>query len=513
VAWSRNRLAKNLAGLMLVIPVVLHAQTEAAHPPDPPRPHTSTLPGLKTDRSKLKQILEQAKAEALHQLQALGGTAAIKGSKLASLSAPRFFEQLAVRPPVGPSTIAAPKLGAPVPYPSVNNVGANGGTTAGDPGVVLMLARLADDDVYTAYCSGTLVRQNVILSAAHCVCFSDDPPSNYPTGKYCLAGNQLTARAPLLDPSRWRVFFPYAGVRTVRDVVINDQYNFDKTAVRADMALFVLSRAVGEINPPTMPPASDATPAWPGGSIVGYGLSANPNKPATSLLQELVLPGLKAHGKVELVSCSTQGYLVPKASLCAVFLGPSGQSQSTVCKGDSGGPLWLTDQSETDIGITSGRNDDNCAASNSLGFEMSTTYPPYWNWINSHLAPYSVPATKGRWPTFGQNLRFVLDRRNFGVFDQNGHYESDAWLTTTDANPILGTMNSTGAITHFELQTRDGKTLCTGLAGGTKKLPNVDYCSASIPTGLQFRVVARGDATEFLQYVVTSHAPGTSFAE
>jgi V8-like Glu-specific endopeptidase len=53
-------------------------------------------------------------------------------------------------------------------------------------------------------CSGTLIRQNVVLTAAHCMCYSYYPQDNPANGIECVNGGPGKPKSPMLDPSRWR---------------------------------------------------------------------------------------------------------------------------------------------------------------------------------------------------------------------------------------------------------------------------------------------------------------------
>jgi len=477
-------------------------------------PFAGTIPDVKPDAAALRELASRAKLQAIEELKRLG-VAADRIDKLAALTPTKFIERLALQPPVGPSTIAAPKPGASVPSPSVNWVGEAGGATTAHPGVALLLARREGHATFDAYCSGTLIRQNIILSATHCVCFSPEQGANYPTGTLCLKGDQDNAPAALLNPRRWRAFFQHAGLRELKRVEINESYVLGGTAVRGDIALFVLSRPVVEINPPALPPASDAAQTWASGLVVGFGLSANPNAPSAALLQQLVMPGLKAQGQVTSAPCTGVNYLDPKTTLCSIYVPLGGPgSKATVCKGDSGGPLWQKDASDLEIGVTSGRSDENCTTNNTVAFQMSTSYRGHWDWIDAKLKEYSSPPVRGRWPTFGENLRNVLDRRNAQFFTDQGRFESEGWMNTEESDlvPVLATINSAGPVTAFQLQDRAGHTLCKGLAGVAQKMPSVDYCWAPISPDTEFHIIAQGTPNQFLQYVVTKHAPNTSFA-
>lgn len=448
---------------------------------------------------------ESAKQSILQELRSAGGGAANRALVLQSLPASKVLERLAVFPAVGPSTIAPPKPGAPTPSPSVNN-SEGGGATTEHAGVALLLARKAGQDKFVAQCSGTLIRQNVVLTAAHCVCFAFEKADNYPTGSECAKGTETRAPASLTDKDNWRVFFQHVGMKKVSRVVVNEGYRFDGTAVRDDLALLVLEEPVVEIIPPALPPGASQALPWSVGRIIGYGFSSA-DESETAVLKMLVQPGIKSHGRVNYTSCQDQTYLDPAGSLCSLFSDTANGSPATVCGGDSGGPLWHSDTDGSTIGVTSGRSHSDCQVKETVGFQMATSYQVHREWIEKHLssAPSST-SVKGKWPAFGGNLRDVLDRRNSVPFDESGIYESEAWIRSKVATPILATINSSGAVAEFSVRDRKGKVLCRGAAGATGKLPNVDFCWAKVPAGAEFRIVARGTKDQFLQYVVSTHA-------
>lgn len=469
------------------------------------RPHTGTLSDDRAARIDLLRAMETAKQATLVDLRRLGGQAAMRADALSALPPFKVIERLSVDPEVGPSTIASPPAGAPAPVPSVNWVGGRGGATSGHPGVALLLARLEGNDAFNVHCTGTLIRQNLVLTAAHCVCYSPVPSLNHSTGATCLDGEGLTAPSALLDARRWRVFFQHVGIREVQKVEIDARYRFEDSAVRSDLALLVLSEPVSEIVPPALAGRSDQPLSWLQGTVVGFGFSANPNE-ATSSFLTLVLPGIKAQGLLTPASCSDQPYLDPLSALCSKFQLDANQAAATACEGDSGGPLWQGTGPETDIGVTSGRNDKNCAALGTLAFQMSVAHRAHSDWINERVLALGSSNNKGRWPVFGENLRYVIDRRNIQSFDQVGNYASEGWMTTNgNEQLVLGTINSSARITRFAIEDRSGNTLCAAEPGASDKLPNVSLCSATIAPDLQFRVVASGKRNELLQYVVTTH--------
>ena len=497
-----------LAGSVLVL---MHACSLAAQEVVS-SPHTGILSDAARQTQDRLEVVESAKRETLSQLRNLGGKAAIQADLLESLPASKVMERLAVKPPVGPSTIAAPPAGASVPQPSVNYVGDAGGATTGHPGVALLLAQNAGSKIFTVHCTGTLIQQNIILTAAHCICYSPDPLQNYETGKVCKEGDDDRTPAPLLDKTRWRVFFQHAGVRQVSSVQIDDSYQFTKTTVRDDLAVLVLDRPIVEINPPAIPAEVNSPSGWAQGYVVGFGYSARPEGKPAAFLQQLVLPGIKAQGTVSEATCATQAYLDPAASLCSIFSTGAGDlSNATICGGDSGGPLWTSANGNPDIGVASGRDKENCAQDGTVSFEMSIATAAQRNWVNTQLAQFATPSKKGRWPTFGENLRHVPDRRNVGAFGTDGTYASDGWLTPQEDGTVLATINSSGSINKFQVVDTSGSELCHGVAGFNNNIPNVDYCSARIPMTSQYHLVAQGSPGESLQTVITVHPVGAVF--
>lgn len=476
--------------------------TCVAHGQSTDGPTAGTLDVRKPTQQELRAAVERAKQLALTQLRALGGAAAAKADQLQGLPPAKFLERMAVFPPVGQSTIGAPKPGEVPPSPSVNASGEGGATTA-HPGVALLLAKVGGQDDYAPRCSGTLIRQNVVLTAAHCVCYSKNANINYETGKECINGSAARGPSSLMQDGNWQVFFQHAGLRAVKKVIVHDGYVFGATAVRNDLALLVLTQPVTDINPPSLPAGFNPASKWSAGEVVGFGYSAKSGSPAIVLWQ-LAHIGLKAGGPVTAASCVGPSYLDPAGTLCTIYAPNSGGSTTATCEGDSGGPLRMMDQFGTTIGVTSGRVGENCAASNTLAFQMATSYLSYHDWIETNLQGVASKSVTGRWPAFGDNLRSVADRRNSVPFDELGIYKSEAWMVQPEETSVLATINSTGAINEFSVRDRNDKVLCRGQAGKKTKTPNVDYCSLTAAPGMQFRIVAKGDPAELLQYVVST---------
>jgi hypothetical protein len=217
--------------------------------------------------------------------------------------------------------------------------------------------------------------------------------------------------------------------------------------------------------------------------------------------------GIKGVGQVTSGICNGLTYLEPAASLCSTYAPTQNGSTASVCEGDSGGPLWQPAEAGTEIGVTSGISTADCTIVPTIGFQMATTFRRHNVWISEQLN--SVPGTdvKGILPAFGDNLIPVVDRRNIGSFNEAGNYKSGP-ITSEAESSILATMNSSGNILSFSVIEVGGKVLCKGTASLSANLPNINLCWATVKVGTRYQVVAKGEGSQFLQYVVSRRPIG-----
>jgi hypothetical protein len=214
----------------------------------------------------------------------------------------------------------------------------NGLTTVGFPTTVALLFGGSSSGDGEAFCTGTLVGCQTVLTAAHCVC--DHNPGGV-DGALCQPGG-----VNLTNAASVRVFAQSGGVFQVSSIDVPAHFEFGD---EGDVALLHLGSAVNGIAPTKI--NLQGTPAMgAAGQIVGFGRSTGGASDT----------GIKRFGAVTVAPCTS----VPEAThVCWDFdapLGPPGEDSNT-CQGDSGGPLFADPGAGVVVaGVTSGGPNVQC---------------------------------------------------------------------------------------------------------------------------------------------------------
>jgi secreted trypsin-like serine protease len=256
------------------------------------------------------------------------------------LSALRFF--LAALILVAAAAVAAPAQAAAVAKPIVDSTSAqarivNGTGAAEGSWPFIVSLRHSSDNGH--FCGGSVIADNLILTAAHCV-------TNPGTAQKAAAGSlYVVAKQTRLDQGTGETL-------QVAQVVINPAYM--PASFAGDAALLVLK---GRTTAPAIALADDAfeasaltADAWVW--TAGWG-STTPNVPTSNSYgaqwpNQLMATALRISTPEACNSLYGVGYFT-SSNLCV------GRADSTFCNGDSGGPhvVQAANGSWQQIGITS----------------------------------------------------------------------------------------------------------------------------------------------------------------
>lgn len=198
-----------------------------------------------------------------------------------------------------------------------------------------------------AFCTGTLIAPNAVLTAGHCICATKargDPNGAFYASADNCANGAFWHRGQLvspMDPALLSVYFQHSGVHEVERVVLHERYSWLSTLPRADLAILILKKSVTGIEPATVDNIGAARrPAV--GRSVGYGWS-NPidsqGRPTSPfVVQEQT--GIKFVSRVAPTGCySVEAW---HKLVCWDYRTTLGTERGgSTCHGDSGGPLFM----------------------------------------------------------------------------------------------------------------------------------------------------------------------------
>ncbi|MBL1262626.1 S1 family peptidase [Candidatus Methylomicrobium oryzae] len=246
---------------------------------------------------------------------------------------------------------------AAVPQPSI----VNGRTTQDEPAVgalLLSLAPGASPPAYAGICTGTMIGCRSFLTAAHCVCENARPFLNSFLSEAC---------EPRLATDL-RVYLQNSGIHPVSAVHVHPAFEF---GVASDIAVLTLALPEQGIPPAAINTAGTPAAGTPGG-IVGFGMTSGTADDY----------GIKRTGNIITANCADADLPQP-ANICWKYQEIAGRTDSNICFGDSGGPLFIDRGIGRVIaGVSSGVFDD-CGIDS---FSFGTNIYLNRSYINSKLA-------------------------------------------------------------------------------------------------------------------------------
>jgi trypsin len=238
-----------------------------------------------------------------------------------------------------------------------------GGTWAGaadNPFQVALLWRNKADNFDAQYCGGTLVRENFVVTAAHC--------SDFVTANQV----QVLTGTRMLDGTGVR--------RNVSRIVIHPDW--DTKTGNNDVAVWKLSS-----NAPGIALATLATEDGPvGGNLLATGWGETELGQAEIRLRRVEVP------LVTQENCNDANSYVGKITDRMLCAGPE-EGRRGVCFGDSGGPLTRGIDNSVLTGITSWGSPAGCAKPNLFGVYTRVSNPAIRNFIEDSL--YEPPTENG----------------------------------------------------------------------------------------------------------------------
>ena len=178
-------------------------------------------------------------------------------------------------------------------------------------------------------CSGTLIQQQVVLTAAHCIYGEDGPFQISVGGNDLLSGNRIDVDATWYHP------------------------RYDESFAENDIGLLHLVKPAGVARLGTLPKSMAAKPST--FTLLGWGLDQN--RRLTGKLSKLKLTNYESYTKSTYKSSYN-----PKTMIGAGRYFPSERLYGGSCSGDSGGPLYKGTKSREIVGVTSWGSAKGCTS-------------------------------------------------------------------------------------------------------------------------------------------------------
>ncbi|XP_053696259.1 brachyurin-like [Sabethes cyaneus] len=183
----------------------------------------------------------------------------------------------------------------------------------------------------TGLCGGSVLTNNFILTAAHCV-------QNALGGTAIIGAHDRTAN----EASQQRIAFGAAGIRI--------HAGYTPTNVRNDIAVVQLNSAIvfnDRVRPVRIPAVGDSrTFAGLTGTVSGFGRIADGSQTTAAVLRFTSNPILTEADC--LTDWANNANLIQAQNICL-----SGEGGRSSCNGDSGGPVTVAEGGSLQVGIVS----------------------------------------------------------------------------------------------------------------------------------------------------------------
>lgn len=250
----------------------------------------------------------------------------------------------------------------------------------------------------TAYCSGTLIAPNAVLTAAHCICDTrakDGRGQLYPAAGICANGgySRVGRWMSTLAPANQTVFLQHAGHFDIDRIVVHPQFRWTDLYPVSDLAIVFLKEPVRAIKPMQLNTLGRVRPNT-SAAAVGYGahnpIDATGKTADTTKVEEST--GLKLQANTVTGFCS----FIQRARnhICWQYKTTDrfGMQLGSTCRGDSGGPLYADSRGQTYlVGVTSGGGPSCQPSSSAFDIEVFA----YRDWIKRQLLANPPPAGNG----------------------------------------------------------------------------------------------------------------------
>jgi Trypsin len=338
---------------------------------------------------------------------------------------------------------------------------------------------LNDDDLMRVGCTGTLIAPNIVVTAAHCT---------------------------VILPRLRGVYFPHAGVfGFARPPIIADGFKIDLSELpSADVALLILKDPVSGIRPAKLNEVKKVADGTEG-RVVGYGArkyyASAGGQFGLPLSDAAVLAatGLKIRARINTSKCPTEH---SDRAICWSFQ-VKGPNYGTTCKGDSGGPLFVTVGGESVLyGITSASDNYQKCALGSEAFDVNiSSYVP---WIKEKMAEFAIPLKEHLEP-----LDPAVNPDHFFLsqtFDQliGNRLVSEKRISVNDDYEVLRiSVNTTQRGREITIAAGPEGQSPLALTCQPTYLGSVTFCETQKPARGNWKITLQGDIDKDFQTVVT----------